>query len=164
SENLYIEEANEETSHFKLLRNLGRAADMSDEEIEHPQPLPSTAVAMAAWEGLTKSRPWLEGLAAKAVLERFNDPASGVKPGSKAMMDVLRARFGLTGEALGFHEVHAVADLEHGSMGYELIHRHIDDGTTTIDRVATAARTSAEAFRLMTDGWVEHCRAQKKRS
>src|SRR3954465_3484284 len=76
-ENLYEEEALEGHSHFELLVRMGIAVGLSRDQIEQAKPLPTTVVALHAWETLTKNRTWHEGLAAKAVLERTNDRNCG---------------------------------------------------------------------------------------
>jgi hypothetical protein len=64
-------------SHFEILTRMGKAPGLSRKEIESAKPLPTTIVATHAWETLTKNRTWYEGLAAKAVLERSNNPNCG---------------------------------------------------------------------------------------
>jgi pyrroloquinoline quinone (PQQ) biosynthesis protein C len=64
-ENLYEEEAQEGHSHFEILARMGMALGLSRDEIVNAKPLPTTVVAMHAWETLTKNRTWYEGLAAK---------------------------------------------------------------------------------------------------
>ena len=77
TENLYEEEAQEGHSHFEILVRMGMAVGLTRDEIVNAQPLPSTVVAMHAWETLPKNRTWYEGLAAKSVLERTNDRNCG---------------------------------------------------------------------------------------
>jgi pyrroloquinoline quinone (PQQ) biosynthesis protein C len=77
TENLYEEEAQEGHSHFEILVRMGIALGLTRQEIEFAKPLPTTVVAMNAWEALTKNRTLFEGLAAKSVLERTNNPHCG---------------------------------------------------------------------------------------
>ncbi len=77
TENLYEEEAQEGHSHFEILARMGIALGLTRDQIVNAKPLPTTVVAMHAWETLTKNRTWYEGLAAKSVLERTNNPNCG---------------------------------------------------------------------------------------
>jgi pyrroloquinoline quinone (PQQ) biosynthesis protein C len=56
TENLYEEEAQEGYSHFEILVRMGMALGLTRDEIVNARPLPSTIVAMHAWETLTKNR------------------------------------------------------------------------------------------------------------
>jgi pyrroloquinoline quinone (PQQ) biosynthesis protein C len=77
AENLYEEEALEGHSHFDLIVRMSEALGLSRAEIESATPLPTTSVALLAWESLTKNRSWPEGAAAKAVLEMANNQNCG---------------------------------------------------------------------------------------
>src|SRR4051812_17806429 len=50
TENLYEEEAQEGHSHFEVLVRMGMALGLTRHDIEHAKPLPTTVVAMNAWE------------------------------------------------------------------------------------------------------------------
>ena len=56
---------------------MGMALGLTRDEIVNAKPLPTTVVTMRCWEALTKDRTWYEGLAAKSVLERTNNPNCG---------------------------------------------------------------------------------------
>ena len=77
TENLYEEEAQEGHSHFEILARMGMALGLTRDQIVNATPLPTTVVSMRCWEALTKNRTWYEGLAAKSVLERTNNPNCG---------------------------------------------------------------------------------------
>ena len=61
TENLYEEEAQEGHSHFEILARMGMALGLTRDEIVNAKPLPTTVVAMHAWEAMTKNRTWYEG-------------------------------------------------------------------------------------------------------
>ena len=61
TENLYEEEAQEGHSHFEILVRMGMAVGLTRHDIEFAKPLPTTVVAMNAWEAMTKNRSWYEG-------------------------------------------------------------------------------------------------------
>ena len=80
TENLYEEEAQEGHSHFEILARMGMALGLTRDQIVNATPLPTTVVSMRCWEALTKNRTWYEGLAAKSVLERTNNPNAATFP------------------------------------------------------------------------------------
>jgi pyrroloquinoline quinone (PQQ) biosynthesis protein C len=63
--------------HWQILEELGVAIGMDVAEIRNAEPLPSTEIAWAAWEGLMSNRHWLEGIIANACAERANVPGYG---------------------------------------------------------------------------------------
>src|SRR6267378_3016390 len=63
--------------HWKILEDLGLRIGLKRRELQDAQPLPSTELAWAAWEGLMANRHWLEGIVANTCAERINVPGYG---------------------------------------------------------------------------------------
>jgi len=64
-------------AHWEILEELGTHIGLSLEEIRAAEPLPSTQIAWAAWEGLMSNRHWIEGIVANTCAERINVPGYG---------------------------------------------------------------------------------------
>ncbi|MGH7832923.1 MAG: TenA family transcriptional regulator [Candidatus Binatia bacterium] len=151
-ENLYEEEAIEGRSHFEIIVRMGQALGLSREEIESAQPLDSTVVALHAWETLTKNRLWHEGLAAKAVLEKTNDPNCGnfSKEQAERWMRQLR----LSPADVEFWTLHDSVDQIHGGGSLRLLEKYL---RTDVEKEAAiqAARESMMAWKIYLDGIYE---------
>src|SRR2546423_59986 len=63
--------------HWKILEDLGLRIGLKRRELQDAQPLPSTELAWAAWEGLMANRHWLEGIVANTCAEGLNVPGYG---------------------------------------------------------------------------------------
>ena len=152
TENLYEEEALEGHSHYELLVRMGQAVGLSREEIEHAKPLPTTVVALHAWETLTKNRAWYEGLAAKGVLERTNNPQCGnfsALEGERWMRQLKLSR-----DDVEFWLLHDSVDQVHGDGSFRMLEKYLK---TDAEREATirAAEESMMAWRVYFDGMYE---------
>jgi pyrroloquinoline quinone (PQQ) biosynthesis protein C len=149
TENLYEEEALEGHSHFEILARMGLALGLTREQIDSTPPLPSTVVALNAWEALTKNRSWLEGLAAKSVLERTNNPRCGNFSGYEAERWMRQLK--LTREETEFWWMHDSVDQIHGDGSLELLEKYMQ--TEQERRSALrAAEESMMAWQVYFDG------------
>jgi len=150
TENLYEEEAMEGHSHFEILVRMGTALGLSREEIENAKPLPTTVVAMHAWEALTKNRTWYEGLAAKSVLERTNNPNCGNFSHNEAERWV--RQLALSKEDTEFWWMHDSVDQIHGDGSLNLLEKYLK---TEAERQAAlrAAEESMMAWQVYFDGF-----------
>lgn len=148
-ENLYEEEAVEGQSHFDLILRLGRALGLTSEALGSAEPLPTTLVALHAWETLTKNRSWHEGVAAKAVLEMTNLPDCGRFSGEEA--ERWRRQLGLSAEDVEFWTLHDSVDQIHGGGSAQLLEKYL---VAEEERRAAlqAARESMMAWRVYLDG------------
>ena len=127
--------------HWKILEDLGVRIGMKRAEIQRVQPLPSTQLAWAAWEGLMASRHWLEGVVANTCAERANVPGYGTGLFRKVgWFGLERHRwgrlFGLPDADLDFFELHEQADIEHSNAGWRAVERfarklHMEDAVVT---------------------------------
>jgi pyrroloquinoline quinone (PQQ) biosynthesis protein C len=150
TENLYEEEALEGHSHFEILVRMGMALGLTRDEIEHAKPLPSTVVAMCAWEALTKNRTWYEGLAAKSVLERTNNPACGNFSHNEAERWARQLK--LSREDTEFWWMHDSVDQIHGDESLRLLEAYLK---TDAEKKAAlqAAEESMMAWKVYFDGF-----------
>jgi pyrroloquinoline quinone (PQQ) biosynthesis protein C len=123
--------------HWAILEDLGVRIGMKRAEIQRAQPLPSTQLCWAAWEGLMASKHWLEGIVANTCAERINVPGYGTGLFRKVgWFGLERHRWGklfkLRGEDLDFFELHEQADIEHSNQGWSAVERfarqlHMED-------------------------------------
>jgi pyrroloquinoline quinone (PQQ) biosynthesis protein C len=114
--------------HWRILEDLGVRIGMRRAVIQQAQPLPSTQLAWAAWEGLMANRHWLEGIVANTCAERVNIPGYGTGLIRKAgWFGLERHRWGklfkLGGDDLDFFELHEQADIEHSDAGWRAVER-----------------------------------------
>jgi len=115
-------------AHWEILEELGAKIGMQRGAIRAAQPLPSTQLAWAAWEGLMATRHWLEGIVGNTCAERANVPGYGTGTMKKhGWFGLERERwgklFGLDDAALEFFELHEEADIEHSDAGWQAIER-----------------------------------------
>lgn len=152
TENLYEEEALEGHSHFELLVKMGKAVGLTREQIEGAKALPTTVVALHAWEALTKNRTWYEGLAAKAVLERTNDRHCGnfsAEQGERWMRQLK-----LTADDVEFWLLHDTVDQVHGGGSFTLLEKYLRSEAER-DAAIRAAEESMMAWKVYLDGVVD---------
>jgi len=149
TENLYEEEALEGHSHFDLMVGMGKALGLRREEIEFAKPLPTTVVALHAWEALTKNRTWHEGLTAKAVLEMTNKPECGrfsALEGERWMRQLQLSR-----EDVEFWLLHDEVDQIHGGGSIRLLEKYLRSDAEK-EAAIQAAEESMMAWRVYLDG------------
>ena len=123
--------------HWQILEDLGVRIGLKRAALRGAQPLPSTQLCWAAWEGLMANRHWLEGIVANTCAERANVPGYGAGLIRKAgWFGLERARWGklfkLGDEELEFFELHTEADIEHSDRGWSAVQRfakefHMED-------------------------------------
>jgi pyrroloquinoline quinone (PQQ) biosynthesis protein C len=151
AENLWEEEANEETSHYRLMVKMGKAIGMDEAEIDDAVPTYPTSVAFLAWESLTKSRPWIEGLAAKSVLERLNNKSLGDLSAVEA--ERWTRSLGISESDVEFFTLHAVVDQVHGDGTVEIIEQHARNADD-LEAALRAAEQSLGVWKIFYDGIV----------
>ena len=159
AENLWEEEANEETSHFKILLKMGRAVGLKDDEVQNATPVPATRTALLAWETMTRSRPWIEGLAAKAVLEMTNLEELGDWSGAegrKWMRDL-----GLSADDVEFFLLHAEVDQVHARGALDGVMQYAT--SVDLERSLSAVESSMAAWTVLFDGMASAAAQAKER-
>ena len=114
--------------HWAILEDLGVRIGLSRKQLRMAQPLPSTQLCWAAWEGLMANRHWLEGIVANTCAERVNVPGYGAGVFRKLGWFGLERRrwqklFGLKDQELEFFELHTEADIEHSDTGWRAVEK-----------------------------------------
>lgn len=114
--------------HWAILEDLGVRIGIPRTQMQNAQPLPSTQLAWAAWEGLMANRHWLEGIVANTCAERVNVPGYGKGAIRKHGWFGLERRrwkklFGLKDQELEFFELHTEADIEHSDTGWRAVEK-----------------------------------------
>ncbi|MEO7402450.1 MAG: iron-containing redox enzyme family protein [Burkholderiales bacterium] len=115
-------------AHWQILEDLGIKIGLNRAVIKRAQPLPSTQLCWAAWEGLMANKHWLEGIVANTCAERINIPGYGSGLMKKhGWFGLERQRWGklfkLPNEELEFFELHEEADIVHSNMGWQAVER-----------------------------------------
>jgi len=115
-------------AHWQILEDLGVRIGLSRKAIQSAQPLPSTELCWAAWEGLMANRHWLEGIVANTCAERVNVPGYGRglfrKRGWFGLeRERWRKLFDLSDAELEFFELHTEADIEHSDTGWRAVEK-----------------------------------------
>ncbi|HMG41670.1 MAG TPA: iron-containing redox enzyme family protein [Acidimicrobiales bacterium] len=152
TENLWEEEANEETSHYQLLVDMGVALGMTEDEITNAEPIPSTQTAFLAWETLTRTQPWIEGLAAKGSLEALNQAETGNLSGLSAKRWM--ANLGLSSDDVAFWGVHSELDQDHAHDTLEIIGKYATE--QDLDRAYVSSRKSHGVWLVLMNGIADH--------
>ena len=129
---------------------MGMALGLSRDQIVNATPLPTTVVSMRCWEALTKNRTWYEGLAAKSVLERTNNPRCGNF--SHYQAEYWTRRLGLSKEDTEFWWMHDSVDQIHGDGSLKLLEKYL---TSDAEKQAAlrAAEESMMAWQIYFDGF-----------
>ena len=115
-------------AHWQILEELGTYIGMSIDDIRAADPIQSTALAWAAWDGLMSNRHWLEGIVANTCAERVNVPGYGKgELRKRGWFGVERRRWGklfrLEDDDLEFFELHTEADIEHSNTGWRAVEK-----------------------------------------
>jgi len=115
-------------AHWQILEDLGVRIGLKRSEIQKAQPLPSTELCWAAWEGLMANRHWLEGIVANTCAERVNVPGYGGGAFRRLGWFGLERRrwqklFRLPDHELEFFELHTEADIEHSDTGWRAVEK-----------------------------------------
>jgi pyrroloquinoline quinone (PQQ) biosynthesis protein C len=152
AENLWEEEANEATSHYQLLVDMGMKLGMTEDEITNAEPIASTQTAFLAWETLTRNQPWIEGLAAKGSLEALNQRETGDISGVSAKY--WTENLGLDLDDVKFWTTHSELDVGHAHETLEIIGKYATE--QDLDRAYISARKSHGVWIVMMNGIADH--------
>ena len=142
--------------HWQMLEELGTYIGMNVDDIRAAQPITSTALAWAAWDGLMSNRHWLEGIVGNTCAERTNVPGYGEGVmRERGWFGLERKRWGelfkLTNEKLDFFELHEQADIEHSDMGWQAIARFAREHKME-DAVVEACRKNLAVWEMYLNG------------
>jgi len=143
-------------AHWQILEELGQHIGMALDDIRLAQPITSTQIAWAAWDGLMSNRHWLEGIVANTCAERANVPGYGEGLlREKGWFGLERRRWGelfkLSNEQLDFFELHEQADIEHSDMGWQAISRFARE-LRMEDAVVEACRRNLNVWEMYLNG------------
>lgn len=142
-----------EGGHITLIIRQATAVGLTPEELIDTKPLPTTRAALYAWSWLTRTKPWVEGLAAVTATEWTNDDrllgdlggGHSTRMGKRWMDDM-----GLKWKDMPNFEVHRQADEDHSDMFLPFLAEH---ATGDKERLALeAVRESLELYGLYREG------------
>jgi pyrroloquinoline quinone (PQQ) biosynthesis protein C len=114
-----IKDQYSEHGHIDLIVRQAKTLGLTVEEVLNTQPIPTTKATLYAWSWLTRTKSWLEGLAAVTVTEWTNDDrllgdlggGHSTRMGKRWMDDM-----GLKWKDMPNFVVHSKADEEHSDM------------------------------------------------
>lgn len=154
-----ITDKREGVDHYALVMRQAKMIGVTREEIEAAEPIPGARAAQYAWLHLARNRPWLEAFTSSTMLERRNNGeiiAGGglaARIGKRWVEDL-----GVSIDKAPSLKVHAVADVEHADMMWEVFENHA--GSDEAQRaVLSAAHDCLEIDRAyrgaLADGMVQ---------
>ena len=121
-----IKDKYSEHGHLDLIVRQGRAVGLSAEDILNAEPIPVTRATLYAWAWMTRSKSWIEGIAALTVTEWGNDDRLLGDLGgghSTRMAKKWMDEMGLKWKDMPNFEAHAEADEEHSDMFLPFLER-----------------------------------------
>jgi pyrroloquinoline quinone (PQQ) biosynthesis protein C len=134
--------------HVALAVQEGIVLGLAQDDFERTPPTDTAVVCFHAWRELARSRPWLEAVAASAVLEMRNSDEL-VRGGglSRRIGEKLQADLGIPLRRLVNTAEHVEADVDHARLLLRVIERHV---RTPEDReaVVRGARESLTVDRV----------------
>jgi pyrroloquinoline quinone (PQQ) biosynthesis protein C len=121
-----IKDKYSEHGHLDLIVRQGRAVGLSAEDILNAEPIPVTRATLYAWAWMTRSKSWIEGIAALTVTEWGNDDRllGGLGGGhSTRMAKKWMDEMGLKWKDMPNFQAHSEADEEHSDMFLPFLER-----------------------------------------
>lgn len=150
AESLYEEETGRisgcDLPHPELFARFAAAVGVPAPELAAAVALPSTAALIDWFQISTRTRPFLEGMAAITLA------AEGQVPGAfGAFARDLESHYGLSSDDVAFWDIHETADADHSDVGDSAVARYAD-GPETQAGVREAVARSLDAWWLFFDG------------
>jgi pyrroloquinoline quinone (PQQ) biosynthesis protein C len=121
-----IKDKYSEHGHLDLIVRQGRSLGLSAEDVLNAKPIPTTQATLYAWAWITRSKSWIEGLAALTVTEWTNDDRLLRDQGGGHSTRMARRwmdDMGLKMKDLPNFEAHSEADEEHSDMFLPFLER-----------------------------------------
>jgi pyrroloquinoline quinone (PQQ) biosynthesis protein C len=120
-----ITDKREGEDHYSLVVRQAQMVGVTREEIEQSEPIPGARAAQYAWLHIARNRPWLEAFTSSTMLERRNN-GEIIKGGGLSARIAKRwvEDLGVSIEKAPSLKVHAVADVEHADMMWEIFENH----------------------------------------
>lgn len=148
-----IKDKYSEHGHLDLIVRQGRAVGLSAEDILNAEPIPMTRATLYAWAWMTRSKSWIEGVAALTVTEWGNDDrllgdlggGHSTRMAKKWMEDL-----GLSWRDMPNFGAHSEADEEHSDMFLPFLERF---ATGEKEKLALqAVQESLDLFAIYREG------------
>jgi pyrroloquinoline quinone (PQQ) biosynthesis protein C len=116
-----ITDKREGEDHYSLVVRQAQMVGVTREEIERGEPIPGARAAQYAWLHIARNRPWLEAFTSSTMLERRNN-GEIIKGGGLSARIAKRwvEDLDVSIEKAPSLKVHAVADVEHADMMWEV--------------------------------------------
>ena len=156
-QNMSVEEVSDPTideGHYESLVKFGMALGLTREEILNYEPMISMQMALSYWDHTSRTKPWVEALAAIGGLELVNHAKLAARYGEKPVVCVeLWAPLNLPREAMTHWIAAEAADPHEGGHGEETI-RILCEYTKTLEQehaVLAALKQSLSVFRYQYD-------------
>jgi len=120
-----ITDKREGEDHYSLVVRQAQMVGVTREEIEGGEPIPGARAAQYAWLHIARNRPWLEAFTSSTMLERRNN-GEIIKGGGLSARIAKRwvEDLGVSIDKAPSLKVHAVADVEHADMMWEVFENH----------------------------------------
>ena len=120
-----ITDKREGEDHYSLVVRQAKMVGVTRAEIEAGEPIPGARAAQYAWLHIARNRPWLEAFTGSTMLARRNN-GEIIKGGGLAARIAKRwvEDLGVSIEKAPSLKVHAVADVEHADMMWEVFENH----------------------------------------
>jgi len=148
-----IKDRYSEHGHLDLIVRQGRAVDLGAEEILNAEPIPTTRATLYAWAWMTRTKSWIEGLAALTVTEWGNDDRLLADRGgghSTRMAKRWMEDMGIAWKDMPNFAAHSEADEEHSDMFLPFLERF---ATGEKEQLALqAVRESLDLFAIYREG------------
>jgi pyrroloquinoline quinone (PQQ) biosynthesis protein C len=148
-----IKDKYSEHGHLDLIVRQGRAVGLSAEDILNAEPIPMTRATLYAWAWMTRSKSWIEGVAALTVTEWGNDDRLLGDMGgghSTRMAKKWMEELGLSWRDMPNFGAHSEADEEHSDMFLPFLERF---ATGEKEKLALqAVQESLDLFAIYREG------------
>jgi pyrroloquinoline quinone (PQQ) biosynthesis protein C len=142
-----------EHGHLDLIVRQGRTLGLSAEEVLDAKPIPTTQATLYAWAWMTRSKSWIEGIAALTVTEWGNDDRLLGDLGgghSTRMAKKWMDEMGLKWRDMPNFQAHSEADEEHSDMFLPFLSRF---ATGEKEKLALqAVQESLDLFAIYREG------------
>ncbi len=148
-----VKDKHSELGHLDLIIRQGKAVGLSQEEILNARPLPKTTASLYAWAWMTRTKNWVEGLAALTVTEWGNDDRLLADQGgghSTRMAKRWTEDLGLSWDDMPNFKAHREADEEHSDMFLPFLSRFATGEKE--NRAIQAVQESLELFAIYREG------------
>jgi pyrroloquinoline quinone (PQQ) biosynthesis protein C len=138
-----------DSGHFALVLKQGERLGMRRDDIINAKPIRTTMAALYAWGWITRSKSWVEGLAAMTITEWTNDDRLLADLGggnTRRTANRMLADLGITWADIPSHHAHSRADEKHSDMFLGCFERNVTGSDEA--RALEAAKESLDLMAL----------------